>query len=289
MFQDFVNKVNNNKWEVYGIEVFHNGSIVDKHDFVPSKRHPIYSATKTITGTAAGIAVQEGKFSIEAPLIEYLRDELPTGLTGQQLNQIETITIRQLMSMSVTGFPFRPEGDDWIEYSLRCPMACLEPSVFAYSNISAYLVGVAIEKAVGEHLIEYLKPRFFDVLEIDDPVYQNCPSGHFYGATGMQLTVNELSRIGQLYMQNGIYNGVSVLSSEWVTAATSIQQTNKEGGYGYFIWKYKNGYRISGKWGQRCLVFPEQKLMVTYLSNMESGSGAVTGAIEEDILTEYGI
>jgi CubicO group peptidase (beta-lactamase class C family) len=289
MFQDFVNKVNSNNWEVFGIEVFHDGTIVAKHDFVPDKRHPIYSATKTITATAVGIAVKEGKFTIEAPLFEYLSDALPSDLTSQQLKQVKRITIRQLMSMSVTGFPFRPEGDNWIEYSLRCPMAYLEPSVFTYSNIPAYLVGVAVENAVGEHLIEYLKPRLFDVLEIDTPVYQNCPSGHFYGATGMQLTVNELSRIGQLYMQNGVYNGVFVLPSEWVTDATSIRQMNKEGGYGYFIWKYKNGYRISGKWGQTCLVFPKQKLMVTYLSNMKSGSGAVISAIEEDILSKYGI
>ncbi|MGN6710313.1 serine hydrolase domain-containing protein [Anaerocolumna jejuensis] len=289
MFKDFIQKVKENTCPVYGIEIFYQGQVVDKYDFVPEKRHPIFSATKAFTSTAAGIAAEEGKFSIEAPIYDYIKDELPEDITEEQLNTLRRISIKRLLTMSVPGYPFRPEGDNWLDFSLACPVSISEPPVFHYSNIPAYLVGVAVEKAVGEHLIKYLDTRLFKPLGIENPEYMNCPSGHFYGASGMCLTVNELSRLGQLYLQNGVYGQTRILSEDWVKDATAIHQMNREGGYGYFIWKYKNGYRISGKWGKRCYVFPQQQLMITYLADVGEGPDIALLAMEQEILPGYGI
>lgn len=283
-FEQFLKTVKENRWELYGIEVFHKGEIIHKYERAEEKPHPIYSATKTITATAAGLAAGEGRFSVDASVYDYFKDEIPSFLTSAQTEKWKRITIKRLLTMSVPGFPFRPQGEDWLEFSLSCPLEDVETPAFAYSNIPAYLVGAAVEKAVGQHLISYLKPRLFGPLGIENPAYMNCPSGHFYGASGMELTVHELSKIGQLYLQNGYYDGHTVLSSAWVREATKIQQMNQEGGYGYFIWKYKDGYRISGKWGQRCFVFPERQMMITYLSHMEHGSGAVAEAMEDCLL-----
>ena len=145
-------------------------------------------------------------------------------------------------------------------------------------------MGVAVAKALNRHLFDYLEERLFEPLEIQKPEYQNCPSGYFYGASGMYLAVQELSKIGQVCLQKGIYKGRRIVSEEYLSEATDVQLKNKEGGYGYYFWKYKDGYRISGKWGQRCLIFPERELMVTYLSNMEHGSEKLAKAVEEWIL-----
>ena len=97
----------------------------------------------------------------------------------------------------------------------------------------------------------------------------------------MELTVNELSRIGFVLMDEGVYQGKRIVSKEYVKEACSIQQMNREGGYGYFVWKYKDGFRISGKWGQKCYVFPDRGLMVAYLSHMEENSGQLTDCMWE--------
>lgn len=283
-FEQFIRTVEKNKWEFYGIEIFQNGKIIQKYEREPEKAYPVYSATKTITATAAGLAVDEGRFSVDASVYDYLKDEMPVFLSSEQTEKWKRITIKRLLTMSVPGFPFRPQGENWLEFSLSCPLENADTPGFAYSNIPAYLVGAALEKAVGQHLISYLQPRLFDPLGMGIPVYANCPSGHFYGASGMELTVHGLSKIGQLYLQNGTYGGHMVLSSSWVREATKIQQMNREGGYGYFIWKYKDGYRISGKWGQRCFLFPEKQMMITYLSHMEQGSEAITEAMERFLL-----
>lgn len=283
-FQGFVDVVKYNNWELYGVEIFRGGQIIEKYQEKPLQRHPIYSATKSITSLAVGMAIDEGKFDIDASLYEYLKQEVPIYVSKMQINTLKQITIKRLLTMSVQGYPFRPIGENWLEYSLTYPLEKVEEKGFDYSNIQAYLVGVSVAKSLGRHLYDYLEERLFEPLGIEKPVYQNCPSGYFYGASGMQLTVSELARIGQLCLQQGVYNGQRLVSSKYITEATSMQQMNREGGYGYYFWKYEDGYRISGKWGQRSYVFPARDMVVTYLSNMEHGSGKITEAMERFIL-----
>lgn len=283
-FQGFVDTVKQNNWKLYGIEVFQKGHVIEKYQEKPVQRYSIYSATKSITSLAVGMAVDEGKFDINASVYEYLKSEVPPYTTSRQIDTLKKITIRRLLTMSVQGYPFRPLGENMLEYSLTYPIENVEEKGFDYSNIQAYLVGVAVSKALGVHLYDYLDERLFQPLGIDKPIYQNCPTGYFYGASGMQLTVSQLGKIGQLCLQKGIYEGQRIVSEAYIEEATSVQQMNREGGYGYYFWKYGEGYRISGKWGQRSFVLPQRDMVVTYLANMEHGSGMLTEAMEKYIL-----
>ena len=289
MLETFIQRVKENNCPVYGIEIYFQGRVVEAYDFVPKQRHPIYSATKAFTSTAVGLAVDEGRFSIEAPIYDYIKDEIPSNISEEQLKVFHKMSIKRLLTMSVPGYPFRPESENWLKEALTYPIQFNETPVFQYSNIPAYLVGVAVEKAVGEHLASYLESRLFKPLGIENPEYMNCPSGHFYGASGMKLTVNELARLGQLYLQKGIYEEKRILSENWVNEATAIQQMNREGGYGYYFWKYKDGVQISGKWGQKCCIFPKQQLMITYLSEIKDGPDVALLTIEREILSLFGL
>ena len=96
--------------------------------------------------------------------------------------------------------------------------------------------------------------------------------------------MNSLSRIGLLLYQKGVYNGRRILSEDYVNAATSVQQMCREGGYGYFIWKYRDGFSINGKLKQKCYVLPNQGLIVTYLSHIEDDSHDLVESMEKNIL-----
>lgn len=289
MFDNFIQKVKENNWPIYGIEIFYRGEIADKYEFVPTVRHPIYSATKVFTSTAVGMAIEEGKISIKSSLYDCFKDEIPEDITKETLDTLHKISIKRLLTMSVPGYPFRMNGDNWLKSALTYPIQYSDTPIFDYSNIPAYLVAAAVEKAVGEHLINYLEPRLLKPLGIENPEYLNCPAGHFYGATGMYLTINELSRLGQLYLQNGYYNNKQIIPEKWVKESTSIQQMNKEGGYGYYFWKYKDGYRITGKWGQSCYIFPRQQIVITYMADLEEGPDVARICMEKEILPLYGI
>ncbi|MGN0614185.1 MAG: serine hydrolase domain-containing protein [Porcipelethomonas sp.] len=257
---------------VHGIEIFHNGQIEFRKAFDADVRYPIYSATKSFTSTAIGIASDEGRLSIDDPLSGYLEKNCIENMPAHLREGFCSLPIKRFLTMSVPGYPFRPEGDNWLKNVLEHEAGYTREPEFSYTNISAYLAGIACENAVGGDLTAYLKPRLFEPLGISDPVYQCDPQGHFYGATGMYLTVHELSLLGQLYLMKGTLNGKRIISENWVSEATRLQTDNKDGGYGYFFWMNGPYYSISGKWGQKCLVCPEKNAVITYLGDMREES-----------------
>lgn len=271
MYDKLVAKLTAQKFAVYGLEIRQDGKSLFSWHPAPDIRYPVYSATKSVTSLAAGLAVAEGKFSVDAPLSEYLPQEYLARMEPEKRAAFLPLPVRRFLTMSVPGYPFRPEGEDWLQFSLSCPIEA-EKTEFAYSNIPAYLVGAAVERAVGEKMGDYLLPRLFIPLGIKNPVLQTDPQGRFYGATGMQLTVGELARIGEVYRTGGCFDGKRLLPESWIKEAVSCQIANREGGYGYFIWVQENSFSISGKWGQKCILYPEMGLSVSWLGNMPEDS-----------------
>lgn len=270
-FQSFVQKIEENQWQVHGVEVYVDHEQIWKYGETLIQRFPIYSATKTITSLAVGMAMDAGKMDISNSVLYYLPKVVTSALPNEQKELYQKLTIERLLTMSVLGFPFRPQGDSWLYHSLRYPIRP-DKREFAYSNVPAYLAGVAVSNALGEDLYEFLLRELFHPLGIEEPPYQRCPDGYFYGASGMKLTVNELSRIGFVLMDRGVWQGKRIVSEAYIKNACRNQQINREGGYGYFVWNFPDGFSINGKWGQKCYIFPKRQLMITYLANMENNS-----------------
>ena len=283
-FRAFVRDIEKNQWKVHGVEVYKEGQLLHSWGDTCETRFPIYSATKTVTSIAVGLAFDEGKIDLEKSVLDYFPAEYVTEMTREQAVAFRQVTIERLLTMSVAGFPFRPEGESYLKFSLSCLLSNVQERSFDYSNISAYLVGVAVTNAVGEDLVAYLKRKLFEPLHITAPVCGRCPDGYFYGASNMELTVHDLSQIGLLLYQNGVYEGKRILSEEYVKLATGIRQMNREGGYGYFIWKYRDGFSINGKWKQKCYILPKQGIMVTYLADIQDDSHDLLESMERNIL-----
>lgn len=283
-FEAFINDIRKNDWNVFGVEVYKGGKLVHSFGDTTTTRYPIYSATKTITSIAVGLAVDEGKMDIYKSVLEYLPASAVEQMKPEQAKLYKDITIRHLLTMSVSGYPFRPEGDSWLVESLNYPIKGVSQDVFDYSNVSAYLVGVAVSHTEGEPLYEYLNRKLFIPLGIKEPPYATCPDGYFYGASKMELTVHEFGKIGLLLYNGGCYDGKRILSEDYVKEATSVQKRNREGGYGYFIWKYRDGFSINGKWKQKCYILPKEELVITYLSHIEDDTPDLKLSMEKHIL-----
>jgi len=283
-FDAFVSDIKKNDWNVFGVEVYKRGHLIHSYGDTTTTRYPIYSATKTITSIAVGLAVDEGKIDINKSILDYLPADVIAQMGETQVKTYKDITIKRLLTMSVSGYPFRPEGENWLTASLNYAIPDANKLEFSYSNVSAYLVGVAISHAVGEDLYQYLHRKLFEPLGIIKPPYETCPDGYFYGASKMELTVHELSKIGLLLYNGGCYEGKRILSQEYVKEATSVQQMNREGGYGYFIWKYRDGFSINGKWKQKCYILPKEELVITYLAHIEDDTPDLKESMEKHIL-----
>ena len=283
-FDAFVQDIISNRWNVYGVEVYEKGCLTHSFGDTCDNIHEIYSATKSILSIAMGMAWDGGLIDLERSVLDYLPEEKKAGMSAAQKEDFQKITIKRLLTMSVKGFPFRAEGESWLDFALSCKIENPDEKRFDYSNITAYLAGVALSNALGCDLGSFVEERLLVPLGIDRYEYSRCPEGYFYGASGMKLTVNELSRIGLLMYNGGVYNGRRLLSEEYVKQATTIRQMNREGGYGYFFWKYRDGFSINGKWKQKCYILPDSGLMVTYLCNIQEDSDTLKDSMEKNIL-----
>lgn len=283
-FDAFVKDIQQNEWNVFGVEVYEDGKLIHSYGDTEDNRHPIYSATKTITSIAVGMAVDEGKLDVNKSILDYLPSDVIGKMAEVQVDVYRKITTKRLLTMSIAGYPFRPDGESWLVEALNYPIADVDNKVFDYSNVSAYLAGVVASFALQENLYKYLERKLFAPLGINKPTYGQCPDGFFYGASSMELTVHELSKIGLLLYNGGVYDGKRILSEEYVREATSVQQMNREGGYGYFVWKYRDGFSINGKWKQKCYVLPKSKIMVTYLAHIEDEECKLKESMEKHIL-----
>lgn len=277
MLTEFINEVVKRGLNIYGIVVIKDGIKVAEHHFVPEERRELYSATKSFTSTAVGIAIAEGYFSLDDSLLKFFKDELPENIPKQHMENLNKVTVERLLTMSVKDYPFvRLTCHNWLQHILSIPLPNMEERVFQYSNMSSYLAGVIVERTTRMSMMEYLQPRLFIPLGIENVECQYSPEGHFYGATGMKLTVNELSRFGLLYLKEGYFKGQQLLTKEWVAEATRKQIETREGGYGYYFWKEMgNAYRASGMKGQRCYVIPEKNAVVAVMSDLDNGTEAL--------------
>ena len=281
MLQELRNLFESGGYAVYGLLVQEEGETVLALGDCTA-RHPVYSATKSFTATAAGMLQDAGKWSVDDPLAAYLPREAVEGMTPERREAFRLLPISRFLTMSVPGYPFRPEGEDWLAFALSCPAEYAGAPAFSYSNIPAYLVGLAAGNAAGEPLSDYLRRELLVPLGIESPVFRTDPQGRFYGATGMELSVEELSRLGRLYMQDGLWNGKRLFSGSWAEAAVRPQiDAGKGQGYGYFFWTGSQDFSVSGKWGQKCLVYPGRKLIISWEGEMPETSGRFERAVRQ--------
>ena len=283
-FKEFADDIRKNEWNVFGAELYEDGVLTHTYGDTRNELHEIYSATKTILSIAVGIAVGEKRFDISKPILSYLPAGKVGKLSADQKEAFSSITVERLLAMSVAGLPFRAEGDSYIDVALNVKLPNPGERTFNYSNICSHLVAVALTEVLGTDLGGFIEERIFRPLGIDRYEYARCPEGYFYGASGVKLTVNELSRIGLLLYNKGTFDGQRIVSEEYVRTATSVHQMCREGGYGYFIWKYRDGFSINGRLGQKCYVLPNQKLIVSYLCHIEDEFRDLLNSMERNIL-----
>ena len=140
------------------------------------------------------------------------------------------------------------------------------------------MLSAILQKVTGQKTVDYLRPRLFVPLGIDNLQWDTSPEGVTIGGYGLHLRPESIARFGQLYLQKGLWQGQQVVPKAWVEAATSRQVSNSSNptsdwdvGYGYQFWRSRHGaYRGDGAFGQYCLVLPEQDAVIVITSGVKN-------------------
>jgi hypothetical protein len=138
------------------------------------------------------------------------------------------------------------------------------------------MLSAIVQKATGQTLLDYLRPRLFEPLGIEHPTWETSPQGVSTGGYGLSVRAKDIASFGQLYLQKGKWQGKQLVPEAWVEAATARQTSNGSNpksdwdqGYGYQFWRARHGgYRGDGAFGQYCIVLPEQDAVIAITSGL---------------------
>jgi CubicO group peptidase (beta-lactamase class C family) len=236
--------------------------------------HSLYSLSKSFTATAVGLAIAEGKLSLDDPVLKFFPDEAPASPS----NNLKAMRVHDLLRMS-TGHqtePPRPPTQSWVKSFLAHPVPFKPGTHFLYNTSATYVLSAIVQKATGKTLLDYLKPRLFEPLGIDKPTWETSPQGVSVGGYGLSIRTEDIAKFGQLYLQKGKWHGKQLVPASWVEAATTRQtstgsnpKSDWDQGYGYQFWRCRQGaYRGDGAFGQYCIVLPKQDAVIAITSGV---------------------
>jgi CubicO group peptidase (beta-lactamase class C family) len=248
---------------------FHPGDSLSAHD--------VRSVTKSVTATLIGIAIDRGMIpSDDMKIGDYLRP-----LVGSMDSAKANIRIRDVLSMSsgLSGndLPDILEYNNWhnapnqLQYTLNKPLINQPGQVFGYNTGASHLISAILTRAGEMSTIQFARQHLFQPLGIAEHSWEADKQGINIGGAGLSLTPQDMLKIGQLYLNKGVYNGVRVVSENWIEKASTYKITTNGvepfgPGYGYFWWvgnDGKHGYSFAnGYGGQFIVVVPDLKLIV---------------------------
>lgn len=262
-----------------------HGYVVAEGWWAPYDRetpHILYSLSKSFTSTAVGLAIAEGRFSLDDPVLKFFPDEAPA---DPSVN-LRAMRVRDLLRMNTGNqieAPIRADNsskqtDTWVKTFLTHPVPFKPGTHFLYNSPATYMLSAIVQKATGVTVLDYLRPRLFQPLGFNNATWVMSPQGISAGAYGLSLRTEEIARFGELYLHKGMWNGKQLIPAAWVDQATSMQTatgsaptSDWDQGYGYQFWRSRhNSFRGDGAFGQYCMVIPELDAVVAITSGVRN-------------------
>jgi CubicO group peptidase (beta-lactamase class C family) len=279
---------------VEGLHVAVDGQPPVEQHWVADVRRDVFSASKTVTSMAVGIARAEGLLDLGDSVLTHL-DHLASASSAG----FEQITIKHLLTMS-SGVIYRWEDpdsdhpDDPARDILSAPLGAAPGSCFAYRGANTYLLSRVIHACSGQDLRDYLVPRLFTPLGINNPQWLRCPHGYSLGAVGLHLRTEELARLARVLLDHGRWSDQPIVPADYVdgmiadtvpsdghvaSGASGPHPDNAR--YGRHVWMCArdDAWRMDGMYGQFGIVLPNHRACVTVTAHYRGPTTDILDAI----------
>ena len=291
---DFANAADKSAMGLHSFMLMRHGQVVAEGWWHPWRRetpHMLFSLSKSFTSSAVGLAIAEGRLSLDDAVLSFFPMDRPKKLS----KNLEAMKIRHLLSMSTghdldtTERVFRSRNP--IKAFLSLKVEHTPGTHWVYNSAASYILSAIVQNLTGHTLLEYLTPRLFEPLGIEGATWESHPNGINFGGWGLNLKTEDIAHFGQLYLQKGEWNGKSILPEWWIDEATKKQVSNGDDtdsdwaqGYGYQFWRCRhNIYRGDGAFGQYCIVMPDQQAVLAITAGV-SDMQAVLNLVWEKLL-----
>ena len=256
--------------DMHSIMILRNGSVISETAFGAYRLdtwHITHSLCKTITGLAIGMLIDEGRLSLNDRIVKIFDKKAPT-LAAIML---KSLTVSHLLSMT-SGIIFNESGaitdEDWVKGFLESTLKFEAGQNFAYNSMNSYMLSAVVKQITGQGLMEYLGERLWGPLGITNIHWETCPKGIEKGGWGMYICPEDIAKIGQLFLQRGLWNEKRLISEKWIadSISTKMITPDKLGDfdYGYHLWvgRDQKSFLFNGMFGQNVIGFPDSNILI---------------------------
>ena len=265
--------------DIHHVMVMRHGKVVAELHPAPFRAedsHTLYSASKTFTSLAVGIAIDENLLRLDDRVMTFFPDKR----TNRMSDNMAAMTVRDLLMMASGVKPdwtMRNNSLDWVKDWLAKPVDDTPGSLFQYDSMCTFMLSAIVQRVTGYTMLEYLQKKLFAPMHITVADWETSPDGINTGGWGLRVQAETMAKLGQLLLNEGSWNGEQLVSADYVKAACSrlidggaketYPPTDGNQGYGYQVWqsKWPGSYRADGAMGQYTVVVPQEELVVVIL------------------------
>jgi CubicO group peptidase (beta-lactamase class C family) len=286
ILQEMLDYIEDRNYDIYSVVVIRNGYKVFENYFESfideNSTHFLYSVTKSFTSALIGICIDKGYIdNTSQTLLSFFPEYTITNIDERR----ERITIEHLLTMrsglawDESSAPFdSPANDvyhinngDGVQYCLNLDMEAEPGEYWHYNTGASHLLAAIVQKTTGMTTLEFAIENLFDPLGIDPVFWSQDTAGWYKGGFDLQMSTRNMAKFGYLFLNNGSWDGVQIVSEEWVNASTTtITQVNSNNGYSKQWWTHPelNMYFAAGLYGQYIFVVPKHDIIVTFNSGL---------------------
>lgn len=244
---------------VYDICLIKDGVSHLKRLAPSSNCHNSYSVTKAFTATAIGILQDRGQLTVDDPIFPLFKNLFPADADPQW----QKVTIRHLLTHR-TGFAPKDNIDidccnmaqlpseDHLRLAFATKLTYAPGSKSVYTDTSFYILSRVVTAVSGQKLDDFLRDEIFRPLKFREYAMSKCPLGYPIGATGLYIATDDMAKLGQLYLQNGVYDGKRIISEAFVKQALGT----------FELHSFHHGFAKGGMCGQFLYLNPSLNLAI---------------------------
>lgn len=219
-------------------------------------QHISWSVSKSFISALFGIAIQEGHIkSIDQTVEAYLPELIGSGYEG--------VKIKDVLQMS-TGVGFNEDyadfnsdinrwfrsfawGDSQDAFAATLKRTRAPGTYNHYVSINTHVLGMILVKATGKSLTDYLQEKIWQKIGMEHDAYWVADNeGMEMALGGLNATLRDYAKMGQLFLHNGNWKGEQIVPAAWVKASITPDaphlipgnpnSADSSLGYGYQWW-----------------------------------------------------
>ncbi len=246
---------------------------------------PSFSLSKSFISALIGIAIDEDFIkNVHQPITDFIPE------LKQNNPRFENITLEHLLNMR-SGIRFNEGysnpfadmakyyyGRNLNKYLAQLKIETPPDEKYNYLSVNTLLLGIALERATGKKLNQYLEEKIWKPLNMEFDASWSIDSkkdNQIKSFCCINARTRDFAKFGRLYLHNGKYNNQQIIPEEWIKKTMAITNDSKDSqDYAYnYSWRIKEDGAIfaKGVLGQYIYVFPEKNIIIVRLGKKTDG------------------